>query len=138
MNDIRQLTRRPAHTEQPLKVTPRDPAVIAFLNRFSATEEEIEELHKLVEKQSVELATQAHRIEYQDGVIKRLTLQRDSFQRGFLSIQAEMRLFAGGAIRSLEVANQELARDGITTNEQQPDALDDGAAEIGKRFGATA
>lgn len=136
MTDIRTLTRRPAHTEQPAMVTPRDPAVIAFLNRFSATEEEIEELHKLVERQSVELATQARRIEYQDSVIRRVTAQKDSFQRGFLSIQAEMRLFAGGAIRSLEVANQELARDGITTDEQGADALDDGAAEIGRKFGA--
>lgn len=132
-----EITKYVRHDRPAPRPEPNDPAVTGFLNRFAALERECEDLRTLADRQEVTIATQGHRIEYQDSVIKKLTVQRDSFQRGFLSIQAEMRLFATSAIHSLEVANQEFARDGVEAPAtDQGDALDDGARQIGQKFGA--
>jgi ABC-type sugar transport system ATPase subunit len=133
---IRQLTRRPDAVTMPApkQVTPDDPAVVGFLNRFSSLEKECNELRIAADRDAVTIATQAHRIEFQDGVIKSVTHQRDSFQRGYLEMRAQVSILGNAAINCLEKSNQALARDGINPDLPKSDALDDGAARIGRQF----
>lgn len=111
----------------------------------------IEQVRQLTDRASldaVEIATQRHRIEYLEHELQVRTVERNSFQGGYLELRAQISIVASSAIaatktvadvavRALEAAKAELIRSGVSPGPiTEMAATDDGAAAMGQRFGA--
>lgn len=135
VQSIRPQQRSPVSAQSP-QVRPRSPAVMEFLNRFDATEEELSELRSLLERRETDVAVRDQRIVHLENELRRVTGLKETFQRGFHAIYEQMQIFARGAIGCIEVTNKQMIREGVADQPAKPDPLDEGASKIGQRHGS--
>lgn len=121
-----------------------DPAVVNFLNRVRGLEDDVAYERERAVRMAAELSAAQHLINHHESEIARLTLECDRMRRVASVLETHMKQVWGAAEQGITAAveaERELGRAPLIPEtaaqaDAPPPANHDGAAKIGKLFGA--
>jgi hypothetical protein len=115
---------------------PKHPRAAEWWDYHVNLEEGNERLREECQRHIVDLTVLGHRVEFLERELAKVKRERDTFQRGYIEFLVKLTDIEAPIKSVIEGAKAAMIRDGVIPSAATADALDDGAAQIGRRFAA--